>query len=454
MSLRKPWIDPKEFQRLIIDHPARPERRVAFGLRRTPMTLRSLGPFTLDTRTLLLLREGDIVKVPMKTVEVLLALLDRRGEVVTKDELLRAAWPDSIVEEANLTVHVALLRKTLGATATIETIPKRGYRLLAAAAPTAETAGQKQTREAVLRGRYLWNKFTRGSLESASAAFEEALRNDPDSGDAHSGLCDTRLMQGLFGFNPDRRVFEAARAHGVKAAETAPLSADAQASFAFSSLFDRFDFKGAETALARARALAPSRVEPHLWSALFHALRGNALAALSSAKEATAIDPISLKAVVGSGFHLYLSQQYEPDLDPLLKALELEPEFAVAHWALGLACDQLGRFEQAEAAHRAAVRHSGLSPTMESNLARSLALAGKRAEASAILEKLRGEGLAPYRVATIEVALEENARAIGSMERAFQTRDPWLVVLKVDPMLDAIRKDKRVVAIEKEVFLG
>lgn len=418
------------------------------------MTLHQLGPFTLDTRTLLLMREGDIVKAPMKTVEVLLALLERRGEIVTKDELLQAAWPDSIVEEANLTVHVALLRKTLGATAPIETIPKRGYRLLSPAPEEKETADQRRTREAVLRGRYFWNKFTRTALERASAAFEEALGSNPDSGDAHSGLSDTRLMQGLFGFHSDREVFAAARAHGEQAARCAPLSADAQASSAFSRLFDTFDFKGAEAALERALALAPGRVEPHLWSGLFHALRGNVLAALASAKEATAIDPISLKAVVGSGFHLYLSQQYQPDLDPLLRALDLEPEFAVAHWALGLACDQLGRFAQAEAAHRAAVLHSGLSPTMESNLARSLALGGKREEASAILARLRTGGLAPYRIATVEVALGENERAIGSLERALQARDPWLVVLKVDPMLEAIRKDARVARIEREVFFG
>ena len=54
------------------------------------MTLHSIGPFTLDTRTLLLLREGEIVKIPMKTVEVLLALLNRQGEIATKDELLKA----------------------------------------------------------------------------------------------------------------------------------------------------------------------------------------------------------------------------------------------------------------------------------------------------------------------------------------------------------------------------
>jgi DNA-binding winged helix-turn-helix (wHTH) protein/Flp pilus assembly protein TadD len=419
------------------------------------MTLHNLGPLTLDTRTMLLLRGEEIVKIPMKTVEVLLALLHRRGEIVTKDELLAAAWPDSIVEEANLTVHVALLRKTLGEAAPIETIPKRGYRLLADAPPRSEeTATERQGREAVLRGRYFWNKLTRASLEQAATSFEHALELDPGSGEASSGLSDARLMQGLFGFSLDRAVFSEARGHGERAIENAPQSADAQASYAFSQLFDAFAFTRAEEALARARTLAPARVEPHLWSALFRALRGDTLGALSSARAATALDPVSLKAVVGSGFHLYLSQQYEPELEPLHQALELEPEFPIAHWALGLAFDGLKRFKEAEASHRAAVLHSGLSPTMESNLARSLALQGKRAEAQELLDKLRAAGLSSYRLATIEVALGENGNAISSIERAFAARDPWLVVLKVDPMLDAIRKDKRIVAIGKEVLLG
>jgi DNA-binding winged helix-turn-helix (wHTH) protein/Tfp pilus assembly protein PilF len=419
------------------------------------MALHDLGPFNLDARTMLLLREGEIVKIPMKTVEVLLALLERRGEIVTKDELLKAAWPDSIVEEANLTVHVALLRKTLGNDAPIETIPKRGYRLLASAPPPpSETASDRESREAILRGRYVWNKFTRTSLEQASSAFEKALMLNPRSGEAHSGLSDTRLMQGLFGFNPDRGVFTVARSHGERAAELAAESADAQASHAFSRLFDQFDFKGAEAALAKARALAPNRVEPHLWSAFFHALRGDAVKALAAAKDATRIDPVSLKAAVGSGFHLYLSQQYEPDPEPLLRALELEPEFAVLHWALGLAYDRLSKFDLAESAHRAAVLHSGHSPTMESTLAASLAARGSRAEAATLLEKLKGEGLAPYRVATIEAGLGENARAISSIERALAGRDPWLVVLKVDPMLDAIRKDRRIAAVQREVLFG
>jgi DNA-binding winged helix-turn-helix (wHTH) protein/Tfp pilus assembly protein PilF len=419
------------------------------------MTLHRVGPFTLDTRTLLLFREEEILKVPMKTVEVLLALLERRGQIATKDELLKAAWPDSIVEEANLTVHVALLRKTLGEAAPIETIPKRGYRLLPEAmTPGGKTEAERKVREAILRGRYFWNKFTRPSLERAAAAFSDALSVMPESGEGASGMCDTLLMQGLFGFSQDRAVFSQARRLGEAAARTAVDSPDAHASLAFSSLFDGFAFGIAEQALERALHLAPERVEPHLWSGLFHALRGDTLRALAAAREASAIDPISLKAVVGSGFHLYLTQQYQPDLVPLVKALELEPEFAVAHWALGLACDRLGDFARAQEAHRSAVFHSGRSPTMEANLARSLALSGKREEAQSISLRLVSEGLAPYRQATIEVALGENERAIASIERAFSVRDPWLVVLKVDPMLDPIRSDRRIQAIEKVVLRG
>jgi DNA-binding winged helix-turn-helix (wHTH) protein/Flp pilus assembly protein TadD len=417
------------------------------------MALHPIGPFALDTRTLLLLRDGEIVKTPMKTVEVLSALFERRGEIVTKDELLKAAWPDSIVEEANLSVHIALLRKTLGDAAPIETIPKRGYRLRLPAAVTLNDS-ERQARDLVLRGRYFWNKFNRSSLEQAALAFEEALRLQAGSGDAQSGLCDTFLMQGLFGFDLRREVFSHARAHGEKAATDSPGSPEAQASWAFSRLFDLFDFETARSALATSRTLAPTRVEPYLWSALFHALHGDTLRALSFAKEAVSLDPISLKAVVGSGFHLYLSQQFEPDVTSLLQTLELEPEFAVAHWALGLAYDRLGEFPRAEASHRAAVLHSGNSPTMESNLARSLILAGKKKEGRAIAERLAREGLAFYRLATLEEAMGENEKAVIALEKAFQARDPWLVVLKVDPMLETARKDKRVRAIEREVFRG
>lgn len=94
------------------------------------------GPFRLDAAVPLLLRGRAVVPLGPKAVEILLLLVERRGNPVTKDELLRAIWPETFVEESNLTYNVSVLRKALGegpgSKVYIETIPKRGYRFVAA----------------------------------------------------------------------------------------------------------------------------------------------------------------------------------------------------------------------------------------------------------------------------------------------------------------------------------
>jgi len=92
-----------------------------------------LGPLELHVENKVLLRDGQPVPIAPRAVEVLAVLALRPNELVTKDELLRAIWPDTFVEEGILSVYVATLRKLLTATGDevrIETIPKRGYRLV------------------------------------------------------------------------------------------------------------------------------------------------------------------------------------------------------------------------------------------------------------------------------------------------------------------------------------
>lgn len=422
----------------------------------------------LDPRTRVLTRDGEIEKIPLRTIEVLLALFERRGEIVTKDELLARVWKDSIVEEANLTVHVSILRRTLGDAAPIETVAKRGYRLLAASGWMPASAGMTNegtgaragsgadmdagSRNDVLRGRYFWNKLTRASLAKAEAAFSRALDADPGSGAAHAGLADTRLMEGLFGFDTSRAAFDRARKHAEAAVRLAPDSPEARASRAFATVFDAWDLESPRADIRRAQELAPGRADPFLWSAFLHALRGETLKTIQDARAAQAIDPLSLQAGVGAGFQLYLAQQARPDPAPLLHVLELEPDYAPAHWALGLAQDRLGDHAGAETAHRAAVLHSGGSPTMESNLARSLALALRRDEAREMRARLEANGLAPYRLAAIDVALGDRGGALDRLERALGDRDPWLVLLRVDPMFDDLRSEGRYRAIEQGVY--
>lgn len=99
------------------------------------------GSFRIDTVRRLLLRDGEVVQLTPKAFDTLLALVEHTDRVLEKEELLRMVWPDTVVEERNLTVNISTLRKTLGEAATehryIVTLPGRGYRF---AAPVRELA--------------------------------------------------------------------------------------------------------------------------------------------------------------------------------------------------------------------------------------------------------------------------------------------------------------------------
>jgi TolB-like protein/DNA-binding winged helix-turn-helix (wHTH) protein len=90
------------------------------------------GPYRLDPNARLLHRDGIILSLPPKAVDTLLVLVESRGTLIGKEQLLERVWPGTFVEENNLAQSVSLLRKALGSQANgqpyIETIPRRGYR--------------------------------------------------------------------------------------------------------------------------------------------------------------------------------------------------------------------------------------------------------------------------------------------------------------------------------------
>ena len=97
--------------------------------------LYDFGPYRLDAVKRVLLREGAMVPLPPKAVEVLLVLVESAGQLVEKSELLARVWPDTFVEEGNLAVNIFTLRKALGAADDegeyIRTVPRRGYTFVA-----------------------------------------------------------------------------------------------------------------------------------------------------------------------------------------------------------------------------------------------------------------------------------------------------------------------------------
>ena len=89
------------------------------------------GLFRVDGAKRILLRDGEVVPLTPKCFEILLALVENSGEVIDKEGLMNRVWPDSFVEEGNLTYNISILRKAIGERAGehqyIVTVPGRGF---------------------------------------------------------------------------------------------------------------------------------------------------------------------------------------------------------------------------------------------------------------------------------------------------------------------------------------
>jgi DNA-binding winged helix-turn-helix (wHTH) protein/Tol biopolymer transport system component len=108
------------------------------------------GEFRLDLTVRRLFRGSETVAVTVKAFDTLAALVERAGAVVDKDELMKQVWPDTVVEDSNLSQQIFLLRKALGEHHTdhrfIQTVPRRGYRFIAPVTRVGEARTDDDTR--------------------------------------------------------------------------------------------------------------------------------------------------------------------------------------------------------------------------------------------------------------------------------------------------------------------
>lgn len=106
------------------------------------------GRFSVNTAERVLLRDGEVVPLTPKTFDILITLVESSGQVVSKDGLMKKVWPDSFVEEGNLTQNISLLRKALGegqnGNQFIETVARRGYRFTQPVRELTETDHHQQ----------------------------------------------------------------------------------------------------------------------------------------------------------------------------------------------------------------------------------------------------------------------------------------------------------------------
>src|SRR5579871_263425 len=113
--------------------------------------LYEFGPFRLDPQRRLLTRGTAPVPLTPKVIETLVVLVENRDRIVSKDNLMKMLWPDSFVEESNLSQNIFVLRKALGERRYIVNLPGRGYQFTEAVREVEEAPGTTQEVEETLR---------------------------------------------------------------------------------------------------------------------------------------------------------------------------------------------------------------------------------------------------------------------------------------------------------------
>jgi DNA-binding winged helix-turn-helix (wHTH) protein/TolB-like protein/thioredoxin-like negative regulator of GroEL len=116
-----------------------------------PGKIYQFGPYRIDVTERILLRDGDPCVLAPRVFDLLALLVENHGHLMEKETLLKALWPDSFVEEANLNVNISTLRKALGESANeaqfIETVPRRGYRFVAPVTAVSRGASEQGSME-------------------------------------------------------------------------------------------------------------------------------------------------------------------------------------------------------------------------------------------------------------------------------------------------------------------
>ncbi|HBY58351.1 MAG TPA: hypothetical protein DEH78_00920 [Solibacterales bacterium] len=465
-----------------------------------PLHAYRFGPFRLRIEDRILERDGERVPLTPKVIDTLFVLMEARGQVVTKEALMKAVWPDVNVVESGLTRNISALRKAIeedsGEGSCIETIPRRGYRFVAAvqeeraeapaaveatppapapAEPAATPAGPKRWRLAaasalvaaaaglawfalrpppptpastvepfVKIGEHLLYKLAPDETRRAADHFERAIAANPNSANAHAGLAIALLQLTALGVYSAQETTAKASAAAERAVALGAQLGTARYALAMVRLHNDWDLAGAEAEFRRALELDRTSVQTRIGYSRLKLIQGDGAAPQRLLEEAMELDPAS--PAVGAAYCqvFYLRRDFRRAEAECRKVLDREPHYALAHYFLALSLGWLGRYDEAGRSLDA----SGLMPgVVEADRAWLLLRQGDASLARSTLENrrelIRRGSVDSTAKLLLAASLGLKDEAFEAIETGLKSRAPEVLMLHREPRLDSIRQDPR-----------
>lgn len=376
-------------------------------------------------------REGDRLRVTAQLYRV-------REESPIWSDAFETTESDVLSVQRRLAAHLA------GALA-IAALPD-------AARPSPPIAAQ----EALAKARYLRNKNEPESLAASLAAFEEALRLDPDNAAAWGETA--MLYEAAAGVVRAHLAIEKSCEAAKRARELSSREALADTALGLCAMHRDWDWSAAETAFASALAKNPGLAVTHHCYAAFLSAAGRHKEALSAIARAKKLDPLSPSIVADAGWHAFLARDYVAAAREFERTLELEPKDAWSREHLMTARSLAG---DVEAANREARAWGAMFPLSDEEKAALSALSPSdvvRGTSAAIAARFAAKSESdhppnPGFIAAKFAGAGHRDAALAWLERAANERAPWLLPLLRDPRFDSLRGDPRFTAIVDRTHL-
>jgi serine/threonine protein kinase/Tfp pilus assembly protein PilF len=309
-----------------------------------------------------------------------------------------------------------------------------------------------------LKARYFWNKRTPAAFQQAILHYHEAIAMDPEFAFAYSGLADSHIVLGTFTFIPMAESFPRAKIAAEKALALDSSLGEAHTSLAvILSIYEKQWHTG-EIQFQKSISLRPDYATAHHWYSFCLCAMGRISEGIAEVSKAEQLDPLSLIILTNFGTVLYWARQYDRALEQYHKVLSLSPDFWTAHWMMGLAYEQKGRYSDAAEEMRIAMKFfPGTCAVLAASLARVHALSGSPEEALHVAGQVKSEDEAgvscPYHLAMAYAALGQNDLAFQWLDTAFEAHDMWINFIKVDPKMDSLRRNPRYMELLRRIAL-
>jgi len=323
--------------------------------------------------------------------------------------------------------------------------------------PSSPRALDPQANEAYLRGRYFGNQFTVVGYRKAISYFQQAIDRDPSFAEAYSGLADSYyflvVTDAMSPQDGESKALDSA-GKAVTLGEGLAESHNALGSVMLGLL----NWSQAEAEFKRAGELNPSYSTEHRIYAALLATLGRHDEAWEEIRQAMRTDPLSLPNNSEVVRTLYYARDYDRAIEQAHKALQLDPEYYRIHFWLARVYAQKGMHSEAVAEAEKVWQAMPDSSLGLTELAYSLAAAGRQAEAQTNLQRLQEKSkhafVPAYNFAIIHIALHQKDQALQDLERAYDEKDWALMVLAVEPRLDPLRSDPRFQDLLRKVGLS